>query len=442
MPIVSLGLSAYKRTGTPEVVLRNMYLEEDKSGLSPDQTLRIQRPGLSRLYDYGAPIRAVHFRTSTAQRLVVAGTALYAGTTSVGTIAGTAPAAVASTPFASVIVSNGTAYLYTTGLAPLPMPNDAPSGGYVQDVDQLNGYAILLLPNGRFYWLVPGASSINPLNYLTAESLPDKAIAVRRLGDEFWIFGEQNVEVWQATGDQDAPFQRAAGRNFERGCLHRDAVCRFDNTLVWVGDDYQVYRAASVPQVISTSGITERIAKATAPCSAWTFGIDGHSFYALTVPGQGTFVYDAAIKAWSEFSSAGRVGWLPFTGYQVTGQIVAGSSVDGRLWTVSADALTDDGAAFERACTATIPIRGKTSRNDSASIGVSASADCSVRLRWKDGQDDFPAFYDEIAVSAPFDVAHLWRLGMPDQPYRTLEVSCIDPARVTLAGMMLNEDWA
>jgi len=438
MPAIPLGIGSYKRSDglVPEVVLRNFYLEEDKSGISPDKVLRIQRPGLKRLDDRTDRIRGLHYRTSTGERLSVAGDVLYSGAIGKGAVPGRLPTALVSTPFATLIASDGKAYLYNTTIAALPLPSDAPSGGYVQDVEQLNAYAIILLPNGRFYWLVPGKTAIEALDYATAESLPDKAVAVRRLGDEFWIFGTQNVEVWQATGDLDAPFQRASGRNFERGCIGRDAVRRFDNTLVWVGDDCQVYRASSVPQVISDPGIAERIRKRTSDCSAWTFGLDGHSFYVLTIPGQGVFAFDASTQAWSEFT------WPAGYGYQEAGQIIAGSAVDGRLWTVDADALTDDGAVFERTVTATIPVMGKPPRNDSVSIGVGSSDTTTIRLRWKDGQDDFPDYHEELTAAAPMDVAQMWRLGMPDQPYRTFEVSCVEPVRIRIAGMMANEGWS
>jgi hypothetical protein len=438
MPIIPLGVGSYKRSDglVPEVVLRNLYLEKDESGISPDKTLRIQRPGLTRLANLSGTLRGVHYRTSTGERLAVAGSLFYVGETPRGSIDGADPVAITSTPFATLIAGGGKLYLFGTGVATIALPDDAPSAGSVQDVDQLNGYGIVLLPNGRFYWLVPGETAIDALNFATAESLPDKAVAIRRLGDEFWIFGQENVEVWQATGDQDAPFQRASGRNFERGCLYRDAVRRFDNTLVWVGDDFQVYRASSVPQVISNPGIAERIRKTTGPCSAWTFGIDGHSFYVLTIPGQGTFAYDAATQAWSEFT------WPVGFGYQVNGETVAGSSMDGRLWRVDGNATTDDGEMFERAVTATVATQGRPPRNDSVSIGVGTSADTTIQLRWKDGQDDFPDYYDEIDVRAPFDVATLWRLGSPDQPYRTLEVSCVTDERIRIAGMMAEEAWA
>lgn len=443
MPIVPLGIGSYQRNDglVPEVVLRNLYLEEDKSGISPDKTLRVQRPGLVLERDYAAPIRAAHYRTATGERLVVAGGQLYSAS-AVGAIGGTGAVPIASTQFATALIGGKQAYIYTTALATVALPNDAPVAGAVQDVDQLNNYLILLQPNGRFYWIVPGATTVDALNFATAESLPDEGVALRRLGDEFWIFGAENVEVWQPTGDLDLPFARAAGRNFERGCLYRDTVRRFDNTLVWVGDDYQVYRAANVPQVISNAGLSERIRKATGDCSAWTFGIDGHSFYVLRIPGQGTFAYDASTQAWSEFASKGKDVWLPWAGMQIAGVTYAGSSDDGKLWRVSGDAVNDAGFGIECVVTATVPVLGKPPRNDSVSVGVGVSADCDILLRWRDGQDDFPAYYDPIEVRAPFDVGTIYRLGQPDQPYRTLEISKIDPnVRVRIAGLVVNQSW-
>lgn len=443
MPIVPLGIGANSGSLLPPVVLRNLYLESDKSGISPDGTVRVQRPGLSLVRNYPAVIRGVHHHvtTATSEQLVASGSNLYSGTANIGMIGGTGLVGMASTPFATVIRSGDDAYLYEGSLEALPMPDDAPRDGAVQDVDQLNGYGLFLIGNGRFYWLEPGDTEIDPLNYATAESLPDDGVAIRRLGDEIWIFGAQNVEVWQSTGDQDAPFQRAAGRSFERGCLYRDTVRRFDNTLVWVGDDYQVYRAVNVPQVISDPDIARRIRRAGGECSAWTFGVDGHDFYVLRVPGQGTLVYDASTKLWCDFSSLDLPHWLPWVGYQDGGTIYAGSSGGGALWRVEPYAGTDAGQPIERIVSGTVAMRGRPLRNDSISIGVSAIADTAIRVRWADGQDELPSSYEDLSVRAPQDVTVLWRLGSTDEPLRRFEVSSIAPERIAIYGMIANEGW-
>lgn len=444
MPIVPLGIGAYKRSSgfVPEVQLRNFYLEQDASGVSPDKTLRVQRPGLTATRTLQGTIRGLNFRDTTGETFAVAGGLLFNGATGIGAIVGSDRTPMVSTPFNLFVAGGGTLYAYGTALTTVPLPNDAPSGGRVQDIDQLDAYCLVLLPNGRFYWIVPGETTIDPLNYATAESLPDGAKAIKRLGDEFAILGTEGGEIWQATGDPDAPFQRATGRGYEKGCLYRDTATRYDNTLVWVTDQYEVCRASAVPQVISNPALSDRIRRATGDCSAWTFAIDGHDFYVLRIPGQGTFAYDALTQAWCEFATYLESVWRPWVGIQHDGIILAGSSVDGTIYQVDPESATDNGATIERIVTATVGINAKPPRNDSVSIGVGCSGDTAIRLRWKDGQDEYPNYYEEIAARGPFDVAQIWRLGQPDQPYRTLEISSLAPEKISLFGMVVNEAWA
>lgn len=439
--IVPLGFGAYRRTDAfvPEVKCLNLYLEKDDSGLSPDKTLRIQRPGLSLYAAMSAPVRGlVHWSARSAQT-VVAGNSLVIGGTSVDNgIGGTGIAPMVGTAFVMAIIGGTSLYLYKTVVTPVTLPD----GRAAQDLDQINSYVIVANPDGRFYWVEPDEMTIDPLNFATAESSADGLKAVRRLGDELWFFGQESIEVWQPTGDADLPFARAPGRLFQRGCLERDTVRRFDNALVWVGEDGSVYRAAAVPQYISNPGLDERIRKRTGNLSAWTFKSDGHEFYVLSIPGQGSFAYDASTQEWCEFASPGKVGWDVVLGYDSPDGNTYTASLDANsVWKVDEAASSDAGVAFERAVTGTVAIVGQAPRNDSISIGVGASDACVIRLRYKDGQDEFPAYYEEIDVRPPIDICNMYRLGMPDQPYRTFEVSCVDDVRIRIAGMVVNGAW-
>lgn len=442
MVTVPLGLKAYKRQDgfVPETKLRNFYVEKDESGISPDQTLRIQRPGMVRTATLGlGPVRGMDYRVSADEPLAVSGSRLFSGGTDKGEIAGSGLVAMVGTTFAYAILGGNTLYMYDgTAVTALTMPDDA---GTVVDIDQINQYLLILTRTGKFYWLVPGETTVDPLNFATAESSPDKAVAIRRVGDEFWIFGEDSIEPWQSTGDLDAPFQRVTGRIYERGTMGRDAVKRFDNSVMWVSDDAQVCRGGAVPQVVSDNAIAERIRLKGGDLSAWVFGIDGHEFYALNIPGQGTFAYDASTQAWSEFATIGAATWEARVGYDRQGQVVCGSNTSGAVWRLDPEAGTDDGKVIERVVTGSVGFMGAIGRNDSLSVGVGMSADTIVRIRWMDGQAGYPDYYDEINVRAPFDVASLWRLGRPEQPYRTVEVSCVTPERIRIAGLKANEAW-
>lgn len=439
--IVPLGIGAYKRGAAfvPETRLVNLYLEEDRSGVSPDKTMRVQRPGLSLEYDYGAPIRGVGYRLTTGETIVAAGAGLYSGASQIASIAGTDTTPMVATRFGLATLAAGQVYYHADETTLILMPDDRT----VQDVDQLNQYLLLLCADGRFYWIVPGEIEVDPLNFATAESSADAALAVRRVGDEFWIFGTETVEVWQPTGDQDAPFQPVSGRNYERGCLARDTVRRFDNSVMWVSDDLQVCRGGAVPEVVSDEGIAERLRKRAGEPSAFTFRHDGHEFYVLRIPGQGSFAYDARTRAWSEFASYQSTLWRPHVGCQVTGgRSVVGDSDSGALWQIDGEAATDAGTPIERIVTGTVGLMGQSGRNDSLAVGVGASADCEIRIRWRDGQEGYPAHPEVLEVRAPFDVANLYRLGAPLAPYREIEISCVDNARIRIGGCKANEAWA
>lgn len=439
MPAVPLGVKAYARAEAmvPETRLVNMWLEKDESGISPDGLMRVQRPGLSRYETRTSPIRGLSYRTATSLEVTVTDR-LYVGGQDKGGISGFGIAPTVDTPFHMAVLGGAVLHLYGDSLITVKMPNDA---GEIVDIDQLNGYILILMRSGRFYWIEPGATIVDPLNFATAESSPDMGVAIRRVGDEFWIFSETSVEPWQATGNLDAPFQPVTGRVYESGCLARDTVRRFDNSVMWVTDALQVARGGSVPTVVSDSGISERLRKRTGAPSAFTFPWDGHDFYVLRIPGEGTFAYDAATQNWCEFSTLGFSVWKPVVAEDHAGTVRLGDSESGAVWKLDSEAMTDDGAAIERIVTGTVGFLGRTGRNNSLGVGVGVSADATVRIRWKDGQDDFPAYYDELPVRAPMDVANIYRMGRPEQPYRTVEVSCVDPVRLRVAGAMINEAW-
>lgn len=440
MPNVPIGLNAYKRTDglVPETKLINLYCEPDKSGISPDGTLRIMRPGLAPLYMLANPVRALGERITSQETIAVAGGSLYANGNIVGSIGGTGIAPMTSTTFTQAIIGGSLLYLYDTTVSAVSLPD----GFLAQDVDQLNQYVLVLTSggSGRFYWIVPGETTVDPLNFATAESSADAAVAICRVGDEFLIFGTQTIEPWQSTGDVDAPFQRVSGRLYERGCLGRDTVKRFDNSVMWVDDQAQVCRLAAVPQVVSDSGLSERIRKRTGSLSAFTFPLDGHEFYVLRIPGQGTFAYDALTQSWCQFASDGDV-WRPYVGYDSNGLTIVGDSASGKVWTLAPASALDDGMPIEWTATGTAAIFGKPPRNSSLSAGIGCAEDCTVRLRWRDGQEDYPEYWDILDARAPFDIVSMYRLGQPNQPYRTVELSGNNGVRVRLAGLTANEAW-
>lgn len=442
MPPVPLGLFAYKRAASfqPEVRLRNMILEEDKSGASPDNRMRLDRPGLSAFTSLGDDIRGL-FRVDGlfgGASYAVSDSELYSvvsgGSTALGDVGVGGLVRWCANYQYLVILSNFTVYLYDGAtVSAVTMPDDRE----VQDIDVLNNYIILACPDGRFYWLAPGSSVVDALDFATAESSPDGLVAARVIGDELFLLGETNSEVWQTTGDSDAPFLRASGRNFPRGCMARDTALLFDNSLFWVGNDGNLYRYSNIPTIISDPGLAQRIRERTGDLSALVVEWDGHSHYVLKIPGQGSFGYDPSVQMLNEFATYGETEWNPSTSAQIdAGTWVVGSSDSGSIWLYDSDAVTDDGTLIERIVSGTIPLMGLPARNDSVAIGAGGSDDFTLQIRWRDGQDAFPDMYDEIEIRAPADIGTLYRLGTPEQPFRTFELRIVDEVKARISGMV------
>lgn len=448
MTTIPLGLKSYKRTNgfQPEVQLVNLVLEQDDSGGSPDNVMRVQRPGLDAFISLDGATRGIF---QTDQVLSGAWFAVHGTTLSrilptqveIGGVGGSDTVSFAATFDAIYVLGSRIVYRWDgTTFSQIALPDDYL--GFPVSIETINSYLIIFCSTGRFYWLEPGTSIVDPLNFATAESSPDGGVAVTRLIDELFFGGTISIEPWQPSGDLDAPFQKAGGRQFERGVLARDTMRRFDNSIVWVGEDLIVYRVGSVPTRISDHGIEERLRKRTGDPTAWTFGEDGHKYYALRIPGQGTFVYDAASGGvWSEFSTPGRAVWAAHVGASSPQYTLAGDSDTGAVFRIDASVATDGSIPFPRFVSGTIPLVGRGGRNDSFSIGIGVSDTCTVKVRWRDGNDPYPDYYEELPAEAGANILNLYRLGSVSQPFRTFEVLIDEPVLARISGAVANEAY-
>lgn len=115
--------------------------------------------------------------------------------------------------------------------------------------------------NGRFYWIDPGETTIDPLNFATAERAPDPVYEVVVFGDQFWLPGETTTEVWYFTGDPDAPVLRLQGVTFDRGTWEGTAI-QIKESMIIVDNDGGVFQISGGLQRISNPSIEQRIREA------------------------------------------------------------------------------------------------------------------------------------------------------------------------------------
>lgn len=155
----------------------------------------------------------------------------------------------------------------TSGLTQVATPDDVGiiSVGYIASFiicvvangSTIDGQVV----NGRFYWIEPFETTIDALNFATAESAPDPCWSVNVIGDVFWLPGSNRTEVWYPTGDELVPFLRVQARTFDRGVWPGTAI-QVKDMLVLIDQDAVVWGipgGAGTPVRLSNHSIEERI---------------------------------------------------------------------------------------------------------------------------------------------------------------------------------------
>lgn len=122
-----------------------------------------------------------------------------------------------------------------------------PGGVTPNSITQVSSYVLVSVSNTQeFFWVNPGATVIDPLNFASKESSPDPIIHMRAVGDQVMIMGAKSSENWYATGQLSAPFAPIEGRVYARGVAAGTPVV-VDDGILLVGDDGRVYSIGYQP---------------------------------------------------------------------------------------------------------------------------------------------------------------------------------------------------
>lgn len=434
--------------------LHNMYMTEDPR--SPDGFCRVSRPTLTPFITIGSgPIYGIWQEAGAIGGvwLVVSGQELYkfehpSTVTLIDDLPGEGFCQFAATTDRVLIIRDG--ILYTTDgdtLGTVSTPDDVLIGG-LASID--NFFIMSVLNSQRFYWLEPGQTDIDALNFASAERLPDPIESVAVAADEIYFIGRLGPEVWTVTGDADIPFQRITGRVYNEGCASGDTVVTTTvkgiPALIWVTDVRTVVLAQGVPSTISNKSIEELLKKATT-LRAWSFRYNRHSFYVLTYDQQ-TLVYDIDYDRWLRWDSYLMDNWRAHLGIQENASVYSGDSVTNQIWILD-EGVSDDGAPVIRELSGSIDCTGTPFQCNKITIRVNAGWSPSydleplLSLRWSDDQGVTWSQYRTISLgnAGHYDkVTWIRSLGLIRIPGRTYEFRFSDPARFRLDYATINED--
>jgi hypothetical protein len=303
-------------------------------------------PGLTLFSTIGAsPVRgmcvhngALYVVTNNLYSVNSGGTAV-----SLGAIAGTGIVQMESSGVQLVVVADGVIYTYDSAFATVADP-DAPSA---LTVDYLDGYHIFSDGSGSFYIsALYDAEDYDALDFASAESNPDNIVRVFVDHRELILFGTETVEIWVNTGGADFPFERQPGAISERGICGPNAVAKIDNSVVWIDQNGVVRRMAAgySPQRISTHEVERALNEGTlADAECFAYSQEGHEFFVMTVPGSGTWVFDAATSLWHERQSYGDTRWRARGYAHCYGKHLVGDYDSGKVYALDYDTFTENG---------------------------------------------------------------------------------------------------
>lgn len=402
MVSIPLGLGDWESTtqDIQRLKLRNMYVVANPA--SPDNASRVSRPTLSSVFTVGnGPVVTMWQQPNilTGDILVVSGTELFRvdselSPTKIGDLPGIGRVDIAGTTNTAdenliLLVRDGILY-YCDGstVATISVPDNQA----VSSVATLNGYFIFSIKNTqKFYWLKPGSLVVDPLNFASAERIPDPIISVNVVSDEVWFLGLSGPEVWTPTGDSNAPFQRVSGRVYKEGCHSRDAVVAtaIDGlpALIWVTDTKAVVKAQGAPSKVSNESV-EEILKTSDELSGWLFRFNRHDFYLINSP-LFTLAYDITADIWAKWDTYELPYWVAQSGIQTKSTVYTGDAYSNKIYRLE-EGVGDDNLPVIREVSGFLPASGRPVKVGEViayvNSGWSPSYDVvpSLELRWSD----------------------------------------------------------
>lgn len=247
--------------GAPAGTLANPWLV----GVAGTAAQQIQR-----LYDAinDTGVAGTDYSTALAKHLTVRATQRTTTQLFIASNAADAFANVIQTTETGAQMSWGAATLQNGGqpnLRQATMPEDV---GAIS-IAHINSYVIVvpvqsmdLESIGKFFWIHPGETYVDPLDFATAERAPDSLHQVGVFGSMFWLFGQVTTEPWLTTGDENAPMQRYQSILFDRGSWAGTAI-QVKDSLIVVDEEGGVFQIQGGNQGrISTPAIEEIVRRA------------------------------------------------------------------------------------------------------------------------------------------------------------------------------------
>tara|TARA_R100000093_G_C1945501_1_gene74280 strand:+ start:4120 stop:5535 length:1416 start_codon:yes stop_codon:yes gene_type:complete len=301
----------------------------------------------------------------------------------------------------TLVMANGGKMVFTDGTTNTSFIGDTDAPTAVSHVSFLDQYILAIENETGKLWHseVNDYSNWGALNFVSAESLPDKLVAMTAFYREIYLLGTQSTEVFY--NDETTPFSRLSGGFTQRGCIAGNTLVRADNTLFWLDEDRRFVRLEGrTPKIMSTpfDKLISTFATVT-DAVADDVTVEGKNFYIIHFPTEDeTICYDYFLNSWSRLGNwVSKTGvferWLGNSHAKSPdwGINLVGSRKDGQIYKLTSNSYTYDGNTI-RFLRSTGNIDHDTSaRKISYRITIrlrrgegTATADPVIMIRYKD----------------------------------------------------------
>lgn len=327
--------------------LINAFAEQTPYG-APSKVIIRRSPGLLQKAENGNHIHTRGFLDALGTLLWILDDRVISVTsgfvqTDLGALTGDLPVTLArnnaAIPNNVVVTENGCFNLFTGG--PPTSFADADLPGSPTSVCDFDGYFVWTFADGRVFASDLNAVTVDALSFTTEQGLIARR-AVRYAGRLF-IFGDKWTGVYNDAGTIPFPFAREV--TIPRGIVGTHAVAGWEvgwaNQLIWVGDDYIVYKLDGyTPTPISNNDVSRSIYNAVQAglsglIEAYVYMYEKNAFWVVNCHNQWTWEYNLTTGEWNERTSYGRPNWKGHKSVRIFDRWITGDELTGQLYEVS-----------------------------------------------------------------------------------------------------------
>lgn len=361
----------------------------------------------------------------------------------------------------SAVFTDGTTIAPTISLADDLVGAMSGDGWYGSNfVDFLNGFFVFNRPDSQQFYITGAYNLVlDPLDFASSESSPDKLVRQIRDHNDLILFGEKSTDVYGPSGAGDFAFAAISGATMEVGCAAPYSVAKMDNTVFWIGNDERgdamVWKLSGYQPVrVSTHALEEEMRryKTIGDAIAYSYQQSGHSFYVLTFPSaEKSWAYDAATQQWAERSyrlpnnKQTRLRDNCHAFYNR--RHLVGDWENGNIYELDPESYTDNGAAITRlksfqhmSSSGVRQFFDRLTLDMQSGVGSSLQPIPDVYLRWS---DDGGFTWSDLRTASAGQVGqylnkpNFLRLGSGRD--RVFEVSTVAKCPIAFQGAFL--DW-